>query len=128
MKQRIMLYCGEDAAAGKAYAAFLRNRDADVSQNSVFEFDGKPERCDRVVFMPDVPGWLRKRLTVAYGGKVSIAGAPEASPKEEAPAPSLTVGKGPRGKFYVKRGTERIAGPFESQADAETDPIWKASA
>jgi len=32
---------------------------------------------------------------------------------------SLTVGKGPRGKFYVKRGKEIVSGPFESEAAAK---------
>jgi hypothetical protein len=29
--------------------------------------------------------------------------------------PSLRVGKGPRGKFYVKSGKEHIHGPFETE-------------
>lgn len=30
----------------------------------------------------------------------------------------LTVGKGPRGAFYVKRGRETVAGPFDSEEAA----------
>lgn len=31
---------------------------------------------------------------------------------------SARVGKGPRGKWYVIRGQERVAGPFDTEADA----------
>lgn len=34
---------------------------------------------------------------------------------------ALFVGKGPRGKFYVKSGKELIAGPFETEADAHAE-------
>lgn len=42
--------------------------------------------------------------------------APEAS---EPPAPDTTVGKGPRGRWYVKRGKEIVAGPFATEAEAK---------
>jgi len=31
----------------------------------------------------------------------------------------LTVGKGPRGKFYTKRGKELVDGPFETEDEAK---------
>lgn len=31
----------------------------------------------------------------------------------------LSVGKGPRGRWYVKRGKEIITGPFDTEAGAE---------
>ncbi len=34
-------------------------------------------------------------------------------------AEGLTVGKGPRGKFYVKRGKEIVSGPYETEEDAK---------
>ena len=33
--------------------------------------------------------------------------------------PGLVVGKGPRGKWYVKRGKEIMEGPFETEAMAK---------
>ena len=30
----------------------------------------------------------------------------------------LRVGKGPRGKWYVKRGKDNVAGPFETEGEA----------
>jgi len=121
MKSVIRIYSGEDGTAGRAVAAKLRARDATVSQHSAFEFvEAAP--CDRVIIMPDVPKWLRQRLAAAYGGKVEAERAEVPAVKVEAPAPALeplSVRKGPFGRFYVKRGTERIAGPFDSEADAE---------
>lgn len=32
---------------------------------------------------------------------------------------ALHVGKGPRGKWYVKKGTERTAGPFDTEEEAK---------
>lgn len=39
----------------------------------------------------------------------------------------LTVGKGPRGAFYVKRGREIVAGPFDSE-EAALDAATKGDA
>jgi hypothetical protein len=33
--------------------------------------------------------------------------------------PGLVVGKGPRGKWYVKNGKEIIEGPFETEVEAK---------
>ena len=38
---------------------------------------------------------------------------------EPGPEPVLTVGKGPRGKFYVKRGNEIASPAFETEAEAD---------
>jgi hypothetical protein len=38
---------------------------------------------------------------------------------EDDQASGLHIGKGPRGKLYVKRDKERVAGPFETQEEAE---------
>lgn len=40
----------------------------------------------------------------------------EETPSHDAP---LRVAKGPRGKFYVKRGTSHIEGPFDTEEEAE---------
>lgn len=31
----------------------------------------------------------------------------------------LTIGKGPRGKWYVKRGKEIVSGPYETEDEAK---------
>lgn len=38
---------------------------------------------------------------------------------DEDAEPGLHIGKGPRGRLYVKRDKERIAGPFETQDEAD---------
>lgn len=46
--------------------------------------------------------------------------AGEVPPAEAEPAgDGLTVGKGPRGKFYVKRGKEIVSGPYETEDEAK---------
>lgn len=32
---------------------------------------------------------------------------------------NLTIGKGPRGKWYVKRGKEIVSGPYETEGEAK---------
>ncbi|MGB6080227.1 MAG: hypothetical protein WBF99_12285 [Xanthobacteraceae bacterium] len=52
--------------------------------------------------------------------------AGEVSPvvEETEPAASgLTVGKGPRGKFYVKRGKEIVSGPYETEDEAKARAV-----
>lgn len=36
---------------------------------------------------------------------------------------SLAVGKGPRGKFYVKRGKEIVSGPYETEGEAKARAV-----
>lgn len=42
---------------------------------------------------------------------------------QESDASGLTVGKGPRGKFYVKRGKEIVSGPYETEEDAKARAV-----
>ena len=42
----------------------------------------------------------------------------DAAPTPASEEPALSVGKGPRGKWYVKQGKERISEAFESEAEA----------
>lgn len=36
---------------------------------------------------------------------------------------NLTIGKGPRGKFYVKRGKEIVSGPYETEDEAKARTV-----
>lgn len=38
-------------------------------------------------------------------------------------AHSATIGKGPRGKWYVKRGKEIVSGPYETEDEAKARAI-----
>lgn len=51
-------------------------------------------------------GWI-------VGGTLS-----EADEDDDQTGDVLSVGKGPGGKFYVKRGKERVSEGFETEADA----------
>lgn len=44
---------------------------------------------------------------------------PALPPDEPADDQPLTTGKGPGGRWYVKRGKEIVAGPFKTEAEAE---------
>ena len=35
----------------------------------------------------------------------------------------LTVGKGPRGKFYVKRGKDIVSGPYDTEDEAKARAV-----
>lgn len=50
-----------------------------------------------------------------------VASGEVATPAEPAAvgASGLTVGRGPRGKFYVKRGKEIMSGPYETEDEAK---------
>ncbi|MGB3389550.1 MAG: hypothetical protein WBA88_16380 [Pseudaminobacter sp.] len=45
------------------------------------------------------------------------------SDEGERKAEGLAVGKGPRGKFYVKRGKEIVSGPYETEEDAKARAV-----
>lgn len=36
---------------------------------------------------------------------------------------NMTVGKGPRGKWYVKRGKEIVSGPYETEDEAKARAV-----
>lgn len=62
---------------------------------------------------------------------VDAAFAPTGWAPQNAPSPAtddaLTVGRGPRGRWYVKRGREIVTGPFETEVEAETAKAREAT-
>lgn len=36
---------------------------------------------------------------------------------------NLTIGKGPRGKWYVKRSKEIVSGPYETESEAKVRAV-----
>jgi hypothetical protein len=124
----IFFYASEGKeAAALAYAERKKLR-AGYSRDAT-SFDGGTEPCTRVVIMPSVKGFHRAKIMEAYGDKVNelapvdaygkylqtVGGKAPANPDEVI----RSIGKGPRGKFYVKQGDERIAGPFDTEAEAQ---------
>jgi hypothetical protein len=49
--------------------------------------------------------------------------AGEKSETTQSSGEGLTVGKGPRGKFYVKRGKEIVSGPYDTEDDAKARAV-----
>jgi len=94
------------------------------------------EKADAVEFLPDVPNCERTRIEALFG----------LSPSERAPhtdhdpldhdgdgrkggsLPKLAVGKGPGGRFYVKRGKEIISGPYGTEDEANEAKAREPSA
>jgi hypothetical protein len=117
MKKTVLIFFGDDGFAAKQRAAEFRNGLTNAFVRHASAFVGEIEIADRVVLMPDVSPYDATRLIAAYGDKVE--GQPPSAPGATEPE-CFTVGKGPRGKFYVKRGKEIITGPFETEAEANS--------
>lgn len=125
MKTTTLIFFGHDGQAAKQRAAELRNGLANAFVRQADAFTGDVETADRIVLMPDVPAYAMARLEAAYAGK--IEGGASVVVTETAEADGLTVGKGPRGKFYVKRAKEIITGPFDIEDDAIAAKVREAS-
>ncbi|MCC0013676.1 MAG: hypothetical protein H6877_10200 [Rhodobiaceae bacterium] len=84
------------------------------------------EPADEIEFLDDVPNGERSRINTLFGVRGVNRSEPNAGKGEaiqiaagEPPAdPVLTAGKGPGGRWYVKRGKEIVTGPFETQEAA----------
>lgn len=55
--------------------------------------------------------------------RVAAGEAQPANDEGERRAEGLTVGKGPRGKFYVRRGKEIVSGPYETEDEAKARAV-----
>lgn len=81
-----------------------------------------------VIYEPHPVSPERKAELVAQGFRIidAIYAPADQRPAVSAPVPvvqpavdGLTAGKGPGGRWYVKRGKEIVTGPFETQEAAE---------
>ena len=80
-----------------------------------------------IIYEPHPVTPERKAELLAQGFMIIDAiYAPRAEPVPVV-ASELIVGKGPRGKFYVKRGKEIITGPFDTEDDAIAAKAREAS-
>ncbi len=77
MKRKIMVYCGEDGAAGKIEALARNTDETSFIAACGFQFDGQPEG-DCALIMPDLPAWRRDLIAEAYNHKVEYVKAAQA--------------------------------------------------
>lgn len=106
---------GPDAKAGKELSREMR---ALLVNATVLQTKEDPD-IGRVVVMPDVMFYDLRRIEDMYPGIVEVhGGAKEVKTKKVVPA-GFTVGKGPGGRWFVKRGKEIITGPFATEDEAK---------
>jgi hypothetical protein len=111
-----IVFYGSDGAAGKARATELRAAKVHcrlVQADACYE----AEACDEIEFMPDVSAFDRQRLSALFGK------GGDGAPAKADPAPaenSLSIGKGPGGRWYVKDGKTVHSGPYASEAEAKS--------
>ncbi len=85
MKRKIMVYCGEDGAAGKIEALARNTDETSFIAACGFQFDGQPEG-DSALIMPDLPAWRRDIIAEAYNHKVEYVKAAQAPRRRPMPA------------------------------------------
>ncbi len=91
MKKIVMVYCGENGAAGKALARERNDDDTSFATASGFEFAGVAE-SETCIIMPDLPSFKRNEISAAYGGKVELI---KANGETETAAPIENFGPPP---------------------------------
>jgi len=82
MKEKVIIFYGEDGAAAKIYGSKIRT-DSDAAVVSLIDasiFDGVAEPANRVIIMPDVFPWRRDKIEEAYPDKVEFAKEPDEAP------------------------------------------------
>lgn len=79
---------------------------------------------EKIAYEPHPVTPERKAELRAAGYKIIDAVfAPEGeiAPVEQHTESELTTGKGPGGKWFVKRGKDRVSGPFETDEEAAAE-------
>lgn len=131
MKPRILVFSWDDSEAAKRLADQLRGPGCVVFLRTAQAFDANVlETCERIVFTDGVKEPVRSRIRKAYNDDYArrlalkktrdaefIWTPPEFPPPdmgERIYAKHIT-----QGRWYVMRGTERMAGPY-SKADAHS--------
>lgn len=122
-----IIFCGDRLGDEmRANLAVLRAKGEDVRGYLSYACQ-EAEPADEIEFLDDIPNGERNRINTLFGVRGVNRSEPNAGKGEaiqiaagEPPAdPVLTAGKGPGGRWYVKRGKEIVTGPFETQEAAE---------
>lgn len=119
----------DDSTAGVEAADRIRSE----TNDDVILYDilacREAEKADALTFTADVPEFERARIEKLFGSQGEIlAGEHHESTRDPldhdgdgrkgGSLPHLSVGKGPGGRFYVKRGKEIVTGPYASEDEA----------
>lgn len=87
-------------------------------------FDAVKEDAPKVFVVgryPEIVAAYRQRgipVEVVATNEAALGHLPVAPILATDPAAPLTTGKGPGGRWYVKRGKEIVTGPFKTEAEA----------
>jgi hypothetical protein len=113
----LILFYGEDGEAGKARLKALKSEGIAARLYHATACR-EAEPAQGVEFLHDVTEYERSRLEALFGfaghRQPPFAPPPPADPAEATERP----GKGPGGRWYVKRGREIMSGPYASEDDA----------
>lgn len=139
MKPRILVFSWNDDAAAKRLAESLRGPGCAVYLRTAQTFDANVlESCERIVFTDGVKEPVRARIRKAYDDdyrrRLALKKSRDATliwTPPEFPPPDMGERIYARhitqGRWYVMRGNERIAGPFNKQDAFATAETMQAS-
>lgn len=138
-----IIFYGRDGQAAKDKAREIGARRGEWARcYDASVWLGSKDRADRVLIMPDVLGWQRRRIEQVYGG-IIVRDAP-ATPEADISAPGLQIasdvnhhpepvstviattapdhqiGKGPKGRFYARRDGKIVSPGFDTEAEVAT--------
>lgn len=66
MKQLCLIFCGDDGDAARSLAQSIKTDEIRAMIVSAYEFNGREWEPDRVIIMPDAPGWQADRIAAVY--------------------------------------------------------------
>lgn len=128
-----ILFCGDRLGDEMRSILARRRADGEEVRGYLSYACQETEPADGIEFLDDVPQHERERLGRLFGIEASVAPAPKPVAqvrveKDKSAAADLNAGKGPGGRWYVKRGKEIVTGPFETQEAAEAAIVAEAGA
>lgn len=138
-----IVFYGRDGQAAKDKAREIGARRGEWARcYDASAWLGSRDRADRVVIMPDVLGWQRKRIEQVFGD-IIVRDAPampepniiatgfqmtaDADQHHEpvaaviaTTAPDYQIGKGPKGRFYARRDGKIVSPGFDTEPEVAT--------
>ncbi len=138
-----IIFYGRDGQAAKDKAREIGARRGEWARcYDAAVWLGSKDRADRVVIMPDVLGWQRRRIEQVYDGIIvrdapampeapgSATGLQMTADAHQRPdagaaviattAPDYQIGKGPKGLFYARRDGKIVSPGFDTEPEVAT--------